>query len=218
MRSIFAAIFVALLAIVGSAGAQADRPYPSSAVMVEVPGGMGSGFYIGDDVVITAAHVINGVEPRHGVLVSTSRNDLPADFLGAGILWKSGNLDVAALKLSNVPDDMNSAKLACREPIVGEQVEVVGNPLGQEFLHTWGRVSGVTRTDSDDDAIITPIDVMVSSGNSGGPVYDAKGEVIGLADRVIDAAKSKYGVGHVNFMVPSMVVCKLLEIAKHQGL
>lgn len=171
-------------------------------------GGTCSGVYLGDGIVLTAKHCIPDELASATVIFDNNGNDDGSPSIDAMVLWKSDKTDIAAYKISvNIP--VKSASLACRAPVIGENIEVVGNPLGLTFIHTWGRVAGVSRTSPDGEQYLVPIDAMISSGNSGGPVYDSTGRVIGIADAVIQGqAPLGPGVGHVDLMVSSQAACE----------
>ena len=74
--------------------------------------------------------------------------------------------------------------------------------LGVRFLAL------LTRKSPEGEEYIVPVDAMISSGNSGGPVYDLFGKVLGIADAVISGlAPFGPGVGHVDLMVSSQAAC-----------
>lgn len=169
-----------------------------------------SGVYIGNGVVITAKHC---TDPEGNKLKSASvifdngGTLVDAPSFDATVIWAADKADIAAFKIS-VNTNVKSAELACRDPKIGETIEVVGNPLGVDFVHTWGRVAGVVRTSPDGEEYLVPVDVAIASGNSGGPVYDAFGKVLGIADAVIQGqAPFGPGVGHVDLMVSSQAAC-----------
>jgi len=203
------------------ANSQPDhRPGPDVKISVLLEDGNRatcSGVYLGDGVVLTAKHCVTPENAKVKSAVVIFDNDGKADGApapDAAALWTSDKTDIAAYKIA-VNVDVRSAELACRDPKIGEPIEVVGNPLGVEFVHTWGKVAGVVRTMFGEESIV-PIDVMVASGNSGGPVFDAAGKVLGIVVSVIEPPQltgldgmlhPSGAVGHVDFMVSSQAAC-----------
>ena len=169
-----------------------------------------SGVYIGNGVVITAKHCTDTEDNKlKSTIVIFDNGGTPegAPSFDATVLWAADKADIAAFKIA-VNVDVKSAELACRDPKIGEAIEVVGDPLGVDFVHSWGRVGGVTRTSPDGEEYVVPVDVAIASGNSGGPVYDALGKILGIADAVIQGqAPLGPGVGHVDIMVSSQAAC-----------
>lgn len=160
----------------------------------------GSGFVISDDgYILTNYHVIEtAYQSKYAVTVIThdgTRYD-------ATIVGVESSNDIAVLKIDATgltPATLgNSDNLA-----VGDDVCAVGNPLGElEFTSTFGHVSALDRlitTEEGGSAInMFQIDAAVNSGNSGGPVYNTRGEVIGI----VTAKYSSSGVEGLGFAVP----------------
>jgi serine protease Do len=128
--------------------------------------GVGSGFLVGGDQIITAAHVVDGA-----VSVAVAQGDLvqPATVLGV-----DEERDVAVLSTAGIPGFAFS--MTPTMPAAGTAVAVVGHPLGEPLTITSGNVSRI------DDALWPnlQLDVSVSPGNSGGPVVTADGRVVGV--------------------------------------
>jgi len=162
----------------------------------------GSGVYVGKGLVITDLHVVEGAKK---IRITLDRNGVAAEKFNATVVKTEAKNDLALLHVeTNLPEGMKSAEPACRAPVIGEPIEIVGNPLGVQFVHTWGRVGGVARVM--DGKMLTPIDATIASGNSGGPVYDKDGKVLGLSELVI--TPGDHAVGFVNMMTPLFVICK----------
>ena len=101
---------------------------------------LGSGVYIGHGLVVTAGHVAS--VPDKGIIeavVSVTGSKAPAV-----VLWYDADADVGVLKLDAPVDGLEAADLACASPdvVVGDTLEAIGNPMGLEHIHTWGRVAG----------------------------------------------------------------------------
>lgn len=169
-----------------------------------------SGVIIGHDLIATDKHCT----PEEGKLsVTLDRGGREGDTIDATVLRRSDKADVALIK-TDKPIDAPVAKLGCYVPPIGTPIEIVGNPLGLSFIHTWGRIAGVMRdgpdADKSHDTHLIPIDGSFASGNSGGPVYDLNtGEVVGMSDIYIDGSDGG-GAGSVKLIVSSTAVCDLL--------
>jgi S1-C subfamily serine protease len=222
MKSALAVFVAAMLGF--SIPVFADNAYhgtlSSDVKVVSGGGGHGSGVYIGKDLVVTARHVItkhSEDKPKDQLIdqlfVTFDRDGRSAESVGAHPLVVNDADDVAVIKLDHVPDGLPAAKFACRELKIGEQIEVVGSPFDVDFVHTWGKVAGVARR-MDDILHAVPVDVNFAPGNSGGPIYDQSGEVIGLADAIV---ARDTGPGNVFIMTTSPALCDWLPEALGEG-
>lgn len=160
----------------------------------------GSGFVLtADGYVMTNYHVIE-TPLKNNADINVMLHD-GTKYVASVVGYEAEN-DVAVLKIDadNLPhvtigdsDDMN----------VGDELYAIGNPLGElEFSMTTGHVSALDRlitTESNSDPInMFQFDAAVNSGNSGGPVYNDKGEVVG----VVTAKYSSSGVEGLSFAIP----------------
>jgi S1-C subfamily serine protease len=167
--------------------------------------GHGSGVYIGKGLVLTAGHVASNDEPLKVVANGTN--------YAAKVLWVNKEHDLALLE---IPTDapIKAAKLACREPIVGERIFSEGSPLNVGYIRVPGWVAGTTRLWNENT--VTPLIAPVLWGMSGGPVYDEAGDILGINDMV--TLGPVYGMGgqigvsaeDIGWMVPSSVACHLM--------
>lgn len=160
----------------------------------------GSGFIVtSDGYILTNYHVIE--EAYTGNLdVSVMLYD--GTSYTAAIVGTEPDNDIAVLKID--AEGLKAAELGdSEELLVGDKVYAVGNPLGElEFSMTTGYVSAKDRviaTGVNTDAIsMFQFDAAVNSGNSGGPVYNELGQVVG----VVTAKYSDTGVEGIGFAVP----------------
>lgn len=150
----------------------------------------GSGIvYTEDGYIITNAHVaendyytvtklvvnVNTTDPNNGTSVSTAYE---ADLLGSDT-----DTDLAVLKIK--PDsDLPAAALGDSDKLsLGDDVVVIGNPLGLETSVSKGVVSGLNRQVYDDNSISAiQTDTAINSGNSGGGLFNMYGEVVGVVN------------------------------------
>jgi len=160
----------------------------------------GTGFIItADGYILTNYHVIEDAY-KAGLDVNVMMHDgtrYPAQIVGV-----EADNDVAVLKIDAM--GLNAATLGNSDSLrVGDTVYAVGNPLGElEFSMTTGHVSAKDRsivTEASGDSItMFQIDAAVNSGNSGGPVYNARGEVVGI----VTAKYRSSGVEGIGFAIP----------------
>lgn len=153
-----------------------------SVVTIMTDVGQGTGFIISDEgYIVTNAHVLLG--GNRVTAITSDQQILDAEFLGY-----SGIFDVALLKISG---DYDSFELANSNKVsVGEKVVAIGNPLGLQFSVSQGIVSGVHRPGvSGEDAYIQT-DAALNPGNSGGPLINQQGKVIGINNFKISEGES----------------------------
>lgn len=170
------------------------------------PGGSGSGFIIDrDGYILTNHHVIEKAE-RITVTLADGRT-----FRGE-VVGTDPAIDIALLKITNA-SDLTAVPLGNSDELrVGEWVCAIGNPLGYVHSVTVGVVSFVGRKLFDpslDDYIQT--DAAINFGNSGGPLINARGEVIGINSAVSSRTSS------IGFAVPINKVLDILPQLKADG-
>jgi len=160
--------------------------------------GLGSGFIISDDgQIVTNHHVVDGADSVT-VKLADGRS-YAAEVLGSDPLT-----DIALLKVTAddaLPTVAFGSSAALR---VGDEVVAVGNPFGLGGTVTSGIVSALSRDIKSgpfDDFIQT--DAAINRGNSGGPLFDNAGQVIGVNTAIISPAGGSVGIG---FAVPSDLV------------
>lgn len=144
----------------------------NAVVTIKTDVAQGTGFIITEDgYIVTNAHVLSG---GHRVWALTSNQQtIEAAFIGY-----NSELDVALLKISG---DYNYLDLDDSDNVqVGEKVIAIGNPLGLQFSVTEGIVSGIHRTGINNMDIYIQTDAALNPGNSGGPLINKRGNVIGI--------------------------------------
>ncbi len=170
----------------------------------------GSGWVAGDDLVVTNAHVVAG--QRHPtVQVDGTGGGLPAEVVGF-----DPHNDIAVLRVQGL--GVPALSLASG-PVTGESAAILGYPENGPFNAQPARL-GQTRITSTENAygnpalrLISSLRGLVRSGNSGGPVVDAEGQVIGTVFAEITNAPAGEPGG---FAVPNSVVSAELEKARDQ--
>ena len=172
----------------------------------EVQRGVGSGFIISSDgFVLTNAHVVEGADQ---VTVTLSdRREFKAKVLGADV-----RSDVAVLKLdaTNLPYLRTGDSSKIR---VGEWVLAIGSPFGLENTVTAGIISAKSR-DTGEYLPLIQSDVAVNPGNSGGPLINLRGEVIGINSQIATLSGAYNGI---SFAVPIDEVLRVSDQLKATG-
>jgi serine protease Do len=181
-------------------GNQDGRPRQSSA--------LGSGFVISSDgYIVTNNHVIEGADE---ILIEFfSGAELPASLIGT-----DPNTDIALLKVS-ADEDLPFVSFGDSDVArVGDWVMAMGNPLGQGFSVSAGIISARNRelSGSYDDYIQT--DAAINRGNSGGPLFNMDGDVIGVNTAILSPNGGSIGIG---FSMASNVVTGVVDQLQQFG-
>lgn len=153
-----------------------------SVVTVRTDVAQGTGFIIDKDgYVVTNAHVLSG-----GRIVDVI--DYEQDIIHAELVGYDSKLDIALLK---IPERDYRLKLANSDDVqIGEKVIAIGNPLGLQFSVSQGIVSAVHRKGANGLDIYIQTDAALNPGNSGGPLINTEGRVIGINNFKIGAGES----------------------------
>ena len=155
--------------------------------------GQGSGFIISaDGIILTNAHVVR--DSSEVVVKLTDRREFRAKVLGS-----DPQTDVAVLKIDakNLP----VVKLGSTQNLrVGEWVLAIGSPFGFENSVTAGVVSAKSRSLPGENFVpFIQTDVAVNPGNSGGPLFNARGEVVGINSQIYSQTGGYQGL---SFAIP----------------
>jgi serine protease Do len=172
----------------------------------EVPRGVGSGFIISPDgYIMTNAHVVEGADDVYVTL--TDKREFKAKIIGV-----DKRTDVALVKIdgNNLPrltmGDSNKLR-------AGEWVIAIGSPFGLDNTVTAGIVSAKSR-DTGDYLQLIQTDVAVNPGNSGGPLINMRGEVVGINSQIYSRSGGYMGI---SFAVPIDEAMRVSEQLKTSG-
>ena len=179
-------------------GQQYERKIPS----------LGSGFVVSaDGYIITNNHVINEADEIVVEFFDGEKRD-------AKLIGRDRNTDIALLKVE-ADSPLPFAQFGdSDESRVGDWVVAIGNPLGQGFTVTTGIISARNRSlqGGYDDFIQT--DAAINRGNSGGPLFNLNGEVIGVNTAILSPNGGSVGLG---FSMASNVVKKVRDQLQEFG-
>jgi serine protease Do len=171
----------------GPQGPRQQQPGPRR----NVPRGLGSGFIVSaDGYLLTNAHVVDGADEITVTL--QDKREFKAKLLGA-----DKRTDVAVLKIEAT--GLPSVRIGDSSKIrVGEWVIAIGSPFGLENTVTAGIVSAKGRETGEFLPFIQT-DVAVNPGNSGGPLINMRGEVIGINSQIFTTSGAYAGI---SFAIP----------------
>ncbi|WP_444664783.1 S1C family serine protease [Cellulomonas sp. CW35] len=171
---------------------------------------LGSGVVIDDEGhIVTNNHVVAGAQGGEVQVTLTDGRIFTAKVVGT-----DPTTDLAVVKLVDPPSDLEPAALGDSSQVrVGAAVMAVGNPLGLQNTVTTGIVSAVDRpvsTQSEDGSQATvtnaiQVDASVNPGNSGGPLFDAQGRVIGINSSIATTSQQSGSIG-LGFAIPVNLV------------
>ena len=175
--------------------------------------GSGSGFlWDTDGHIVTNYHVIEGAQQ---IEVSFGGDtSLPATVVGADPIN-----DLAVIKVDAVPEGVQPVEVGTSTDLhVGQTAIVIGNPFGQfERTMTQGIISAINRTIETDSAVLRGViqtDAAINRGNSGGPLLDSRGRLIGVNSAIYSPSGTSAGVG---LAIPVDKVMRVVPVLIKQG-
>jgi len=183
---------------------------------------LGTGFVVSDKGhILTNAHVVseNGARADKVTVVFKDAGEQTAR-VEAAIVGVDDGSDVALLKVDpSQVGELNVLQLGDSEKVkVGEPVVAIGNPLGFDLSLTEGIVSAVDRSLQSPNGMVISngiqTDAAINSGNSGGPLIDSSGKVIGINEQIASQSGGNEGLG---FAVPINTAVDVMEELKADG-
>ena len=171
-----------------------------------VPLGTGTGFvWDRDGHVVTNFHVVQGSTSIR--VVMHDQTSYMADYVGG-----SARHDLAVLRIEAPADSLRRVRLGDSDRVrVGQSVYAIGNPFGLSATLTTGIISALNRRiegltgDIIEDVI--QIDAAINRGNSGGPLLDSRGRLIGINSQIASPSGTSAGVG---FAIPVNTVIRVV--------
>jgi len=172
--------------------------------------GLGSGVLIGDRRVLTAAHVVQAED-----LITVRFHD--GQTIGAKVVSSSQQADVALLELKKKPKGITPAQIANSDNAkVGEPIFIVGAPYGLSYTLTAGHISNrITAGEASSGFYAMEFfqtDAAINEGNSGGPMFNGKGQVIGVVSHILSKSGGFEGLG---FAATSSATSRILLEGEH---
>jgi serine protease Do len=156
--------------------------------------GLGSGVLISDSgVILTAAHVVNNAE-------KIEVKFLNGEVIPAKVIRSAPIADIAAIKVSWMPKKYTVSTLGDSNKVsIGEKVIVVGAPFGLDHSLSVGYISRRSQEKNRSSSFIQneffQTDASINQGNSGGPMFNLKGEIIGISSYIITKSGGFDGLG-----------------------
>jgi serine protease Do len=170
--------------------------------------GIGSGFIISDDgYILTNAHVVQ--DASEVIVVLSDRRELNAEVVGT-----DPETDIALLKVD--ADDLPTVEMGDSDELnVGQWVLAIGAPFGLEYTATQGIVSALSRSLPDDTYVpFIQTDVAVNPGNSGGPLFDLDGKVVGINSQIYSQTGGYMGL---SFAIPVNLATQVADQLRTSG-
>ena len=167
----------------------------------------------GDGYILTNAHVVDG--SRYVTVYLSDGRNFEATLVGADEIT-----DLAVLRIS--AEDLDPVEFGDSSILrVGDSVSAIGDPLGMEFRGSFtdGIISAINRDVTIDGRKMSLIqtNAALNSGNSGGPLLNCYGQVIGINTMKIGAFTESAGVEGLGFAIPSATVKDVVEQLISQG-
>ena len=186
-----------------------EQMMPQSQAQPQPVQGLGSGFIVSKDgQIVTNNHVVEGADSVK-VKLSDGRS------FDATVVGSDRMTDIALLKIE-ADVELPAVKFGSSDAMrVGDEVVAMGNPFGLGGTVTTGIVSAKSRNINSgpyDDFIQT--DAAINRGNSGGPLFNNAGEVIGVNTAILSPGGGSVGIG---FSVPSDLVQKIVADLADDG-
>jgi serine protease Do len=177
---------------------EAARLYAPAVVLVKTAAGLGSGFFVNSKgYLITNFHVIAG-EKHISVTQFLQEGKIMRRVLhrDVEIIATAPFHDLAVLRIKNFDTKITSVIFAPEEEMnIGETVFAIGNPLGLERTVTEGVLSQTHRNFG--GILYLQVDAPVNPGNSGGPLFNARGQVVGIINMGVPTMEG------LNFAIPA---------------
>src|SRR5580693_7282931 len=170
--------------------------------------GEGSGFFVSaDGYIVTNNHVVD-----HAKTVTVTTQD--GKTLDAKVVGTDPKTDLALIKV-NESGDYPFVAFSKEQPRIGDWVVAIGNPYGLGGTVTAGIISAEGRDIGDGpyDRFLQ-IDAPINRGNSGGPTFNMKGEVVGVNTAIYSPSGGSVGIG---FAIPSTTADSVIGALEHGG-
>jgi putative serine protease PepD len=183
---------------------------------------LGSGFVVDErGTILTNAHVVaqNGLDAEQVWVSFRNGQEGAGGRVEADVVGVDQTTDIAVLRVDPDGRDLTPLPLGdSSRVVIGQWVVAIGNPLGFDFSLTVGIVSGVGRDLQAPNGAIIPngiqTDAAINQGNSGGPLLDQNGDVIGVNEQIATTSGGFSGLG---FAIPINLVKWVLQEIEETG-
>lgn len=170
--------------------------------------------------IVTNAHVIYDSEYNSGLSEDITVVLNGEDRYEAEVIGYDRDCDLAVLKIDKT--GLTAAEFGDSDSLkLGESVTAIGNPLGFDLMNTVTRgiVSGMNRQITINDKAMNLIqtDAAINSGNSGGPLINKYGQVIGINSSKMSASYSETSIEGIGFAIPSNEVSEIIDDIMEYG-
>lgn len=167
--------------------------------------GLGSGFLISETQILTAAHVVDAAE---NILVKFNDGEV----IQATVTSSLDTPDIALITLTSPKKNAKVVALGDSDQLkIGERIFVVGAPFGLEHSLSSGYISAKVKNDGAQNPFTNTeylqTDAAINTGNSGGPMFNLKGEVVGIVSHIKTITGGFQGIG---FAATSNIAKELL--------
>ncbi len=172
--------------------------------------GLGSGFIISQDgIIVTNNHVIEGADEITVIL--SDETEYTAELLG-----RDPKADIAVLKINPDKTNLTAVEWGDSDSMrVGDWTIAIGNPLGLGGTVTAGILSAISRDIGGGPYVkFLQTDASINRGNSGGPLFNLNGKVIGINTAIVSQTGGSIGLG---FAIPSNSAKKIVQQLKEFG-
>lgn len=168
----------------------------------------GSGFFITDEYLLTNHHVIEGAD--NITITLNDRREVDATLVGS-----DKRTDVAVLKVK--PNHFPTLTIGDSKALkVGEPVLAIGSPFGFDYSASAGIVSATSRNLSQENAVpFIQTDVALNPGNSGGPLFNKHGQVVGINSRIFSGTGGYMGL---SFSIPIDLAMDVYQQIRDNGM
>ncbi len=189
---VYATVARSVVTIVTQSPGRANQPNSGVGAGVVVDSAAG--------IILTSLHVIEHAQSISVAFADGTRSN-------ATVINTDAANDIAVLQVEIVPDDLEAATLASVTTLrIGDQVVAIGAPLGLAGSLSSGVVSGLGRTFNETQSNRTlqnmiQFDAAVNPGNSGGPLVDRNGDVVGIVTGLANATGAPLSSG-IGYAVP----------------
>jgi serine protease Do len=178
----------------------------------------GTGFHFRDGYIVTARHAVEKTGPT-GHMIPKVIHILTTDLheLVAQIVGENAYLDIVVYRLNHKDRPVLdvATTFATDAPAIGSEVFTVGYPMGWGPTMAFGRIGNANTFLQTVETRLLQADLSACSGNSGGPLYNQAGEVVGIMHAVIQTDKDESHVfcSQMAFAIPGTLAARIVAAA-----